>query len=57
MKCVHGFLLADEVHGDRAKDAIRGKCAQYLERAEQLRKHLAKTGKYQPRGSMAAKQQ
>ncbi|XP_033122902.1 vacuolar protein sorting-associated protein 4B-like [Anneissia japonica] len=31
-----------EAHGDIAKEKIRAKCSSYLERAEQLKKHLAK---------------
>ncbi|XP_033122815.1 vacuolar protein sorting-associated protein 4A-like isoform X2 [Anneissia japonica] len=31
-----------EAHGDRAKESIRAKCSSYLERAEQLKKHIAK---------------
>lgn len=34
----------DEVQGDKAKDSLRGKCMQYLERAEKLKKYL-ETGK------------
>lgn len=32
----------DQKHGERAKDSLRGKISQYLERAEQLKKFLAK---------------
>jgi hypothetical protein len=32
----------DQKHGPRAKESLRGKIAQYLERAEQLKKFLAK---------------
>ena len=39
--CVH----VDEAHGDRSKDSIRGKCTQYLERADKLKKHISKKGK------------
>ena len=47
----------DEAHGDRAKESIRGKCAQYLERAEQLKKFLSKgKGKVHSHGSTAAKE-
>ena len=52
-------LSADEAHGDRAKDSIRGKCAQYLERAEQLKKHLAKSrskGKVHSQGPNVSKE-
>jgi len=37
--------LKYEAHGERSKESIRGKCAQYLERAEQLKKFLAKNKK------------
>jgi len=37
--------IQDEAHGERSKESIRGKCAQYLERAEQLKKFLAKNKK------------
>lgn len=33
------FFL-DEATSDRAKESIRAKCAQYLERAEKLKKYL-----------------
>lgn len=35
----------DEAHGERSKESIRAKCGQYLERAEQLKKFLAKRNK------------
>lgn len=37
--------VADEAHGERSKESIRTKCQAYLERAEQLKKFLAKKGK------------
>ena len=37
--------LVDEAHGERAKESIRGKCTQYLERAEQLKKFVQKKNK------------
>jgi tetratricopeptide (TPR) repeat protein len=37
--------LKYETHGERAKDSIRGKCEQYLERAEQLKKYVQKKNK------------
>ena len=43
--CVRVCVRVDEAHGDRSKDSIRGKCSQYLERAEQLKKHISKKGK------------
>lgn len=51
---VHVFLTTgrllcsfctDEAHGERSKDSIRGKCTQYLERAEQLKKYVQKKNK------------
>ena len=39
------FPLSDEAHGERSKDSIRGKCTQYLERAEQLKKYVHKKNK------------
>lgn len=32
--------ITDEAQSDRAKESIRAKCAQYLERAEKLKKYL-----------------
>ena len=37
--------MTDEAHGERSKESIRSKCAQYLERTEQLKKFLVKKGK------------
>ena len=34
--------LVDEAHGERAKESIRMKCTQYVERAEQLKKFVQK---------------
>jgi len=31
---------SDEAHSDKAKESIRAKCAQYLERAEKLKEHV-----------------
>ena len=39
------FVVPDEAHGERSKDSIRGKCTQYLERAEQLKKYVQKKNK------------
>lgn len=38
-------FCTDEAHGERSKDSIRGKCTQYLERAEQLKKYVQKKNK------------
>ena len=50
--CVCVCVCVDEAHGDRSKDSIRVKCSQYLERAEQLRKHISK--KVHPSGGGTA---
>ena len=39
------FFLPDEAQSDKAKDSIRSKCAQYLDRAEKLKTYLAKDKK------------
>lgn len=39
------FILLDEAQGDRAKESIRAKCTQYLERAEKLKAYLKKSKK------------
>lgn len=36
------FHGADEAQGDKAKQSIRAKCMDYLERAEQLKQYLKK---------------
>jgi len=36
--------FVDETQGEKAKDSIRGRCTQYLERAEKLKDYL-KNGK------------
>lgn len=37
--------LADEAQGDKAKESIRMKCAQYLDRAEKLKAYVQKKKK------------
>lgn len=37
-------IFSDETQGEKAKDSIRSRCTQYLERAEKLKEYL-KTGK------------
>lgn len=32
--------FADDAHSDKAKESIRAKCAQYLDRAEKLKDYL-----------------
>ena len=50
-------LSADQKHGDRAKESLRSKISQYLERAEQLKKFLAKgKSKTHSSGGQAAKE-
>lgn len=41
------ICLSDEAQGDKAKDSIRQKCLQYLDRAEKLKTYLKK-GKKKP---------
>lgn len=36
------FFFLDEAQGDRAKESIRAKCLQYLDRAEKLKEYLKK---------------
>lgn len=36
------FCVLDEAQGDKAKESIRQKCLQYLERAEKLKEYLKK---------------
>jgi hypothetical protein len=40
------FFLPDEAQSDKAKDSIRSKCAQYLDRAEKLKTYLLQIGLY-----------
>jgi vacuolar protein-sorting-associated protein 4 len=42
------LCVADEAHGERAKDSIRAKCIQYLDRAEKLKEYLEKGKKKKP---------
>lgn len=37
---VWNFLASDEAHSDKAKESIRAKCMQYLDRAEKLKEYL-----------------
>lgn len=39
---------ADDAQGEKAKQSIRAKCADYLDRAEQLKEYLKKTEKQPP---------
>ena len=56
--CYEFFCSAtDQKHGDRAKESLRAKISQYLERAEQLKKFLAKgKSKTHSSGGQAAKE-
>ena len=40
--------ISDEAHSDKAKESIRAKCGQYLERAEKLKKHVRDKDKKKP---------
>jgi vacuolar protein-sorting-associated protein 4 len=40
--------LLDEAQGDKAKESIRAKCLQYLDRAEKLKTYLKKGNKKKP---------
>lgn len=41
-------LFLDEAQGDKAKDSIRSKCVQYLDRAEKLKEYIKKKDKKKP---------
>lgn len=49
-KMLHYTVLgpADEAQGEKAKQSIRAKCKDYLDRAEQLKDYLKKTEKQPP---------
>lgn len=36
------MYIQDEAQGERAKESIRAKCLQYLDRAEKLKEYLKK---------------
>lgn len=40
---------SDEIQGDRSIESVRARCAQYLDRAELLKEHLAKMESDPPR--------
>lgn len=44
--CLRSF--SDEAQGEKAKDSIRAKCLQYLDRAEKLKEYLKKGDKKKP---------
>lgn len=41
-------LFPDEAQGEKAKQSIRAKCAEYLDRAEKLKEYLQKKEKAPP---------
>lgn len=41
-------MIPDEAQGDKAKESIRSKCLQYLDRAEKLKTYLKKGSKKKP---------
>lgn len=41
-----GSFFADEAHSDKAKESIRAKCVQYLDRAEKLKDYLRNKEKH-----------
>lgn len=41
-------FLTDEAQGEKAKQSIRAKCAEYLDRAEKLKEYLKKKEKAPP---------
>lgn len=47
-KLIFNFDILDEAQGDKAKDSIRTKCLQYLDRAEKLKEYLKKGTKKKP---------
>lgn len=42
------LFIVDEAQGDKAKESIRAKCLQYLDRAEKLKTYLKKGNKKKP---------
>ena len=42
------LFILDEAQGDKAKESIRAKCLQYLDRAEKLKQYLKKGNKKKP---------
>lgn len=48
-KIINQFNIhVDEAQGDKAKESIRAKCLQYLDRAEKLKTYLKKGKKQKP---------
>lgn len=48
-KALFLFKLLDEAQGDKAKQSIRRKCTEYLDRAEKLKEYLKKREKTAPK--------
>lgn len=46
--CIRLLCPADDAQGEKAKQSIRAKCADYLDRAEQLKEYLKKAEKQPP---------
>lgn len=44
----NSFRFPDEAQGEKAKESIRAKCLQYLDRAEKLKEYLKKGSKKKP---------
>lgn len=42
------FFYLDEAQSEKAKESIRAKCMQYLDRAEKLKTHMSKKAKQKP---------
>lgn len=42
------ICFLDEAQGEKAKESIRAKCLQYLDRAEKLKEYLKKGSKKKP---------
>lgn len=47
---INRLHISDEVPNERAKDTIRAKCKEYLNRAEKLKEHLGKKKKAEKAG-------
>jgi len=48
-KALFLFKLLDEAQGDKAKQSIRARCREYLDRAEKLKEYLKKGEKTAPK--------
>lgn len=45
---INYLFCPDEAQGEKAKESIRGRCLQYLDRAEKLKEYLKKGSKKKP---------